>query len=97
MEITVNKVKMLQQILKFNISEESANDDCDIDVKECQHCIEVQKVVTNISNSTTNYRNSVINISKRTQNYIITDDFLMDDVKANTTQDFPPPANCVFQ
>ena len=69
MEITVNKVKMLQQILKFNINEESTNDDCDVDVKECQQCIEVQKVVTNISKSTINRRKSVINISKRIQNY----------------------------
>ena len=96
MEITVNKVKMLQQILKFNINEESANGDCDIDVKECQHCIEVQKVVTNISKSTTNCRKSVINISKRTQNCIITDDFLMDDVKAKHYTGLPSTCKLCF-
>ena len=98
MEITVNKVKMLQQILKINKNEESANDDCDVDVKERQQCIEVQKVVT--------YQQEYNKLQKECDKYQqentklhlndIIDDSLMDDVKAKYYTGLPSTCKLCF-
>ena len=70
MEITVNRMKVLQQNSNSENNEESANGDCNVDVEDCQKCIKLQKDCDKYQQENTKLRLKVIG-----------DDFLVDDVK----------------